>query len=66
MPSNTNSDAVTAGTYQSAADCPLGAAHGMASTHHNAADEWVCDWCGFPVEDDPAALAKARPSTGDA
>lgn len=40
--------------YKSASDCPLGEAHGMASTHHNAAGKWVCDWCGFPVSDDPA------------
>ena len=45
-----SSDTRGAETYKSAADCPLGAAHGMASTHHNAADEWACDFCGFPVE----------------
>lgn len=40
-------------TYQSAADCPLGEAHGWASTHHNADDVRCCDFCGFPVEDAP-------------
>jgi hypothetical protein len=36
--------------YQSAADCPLGAAHGMASTFGGANGERCCDFCGFPVE----------------
>lgn len=40
---------MTNATYQSAADCPLGEAHGIASTHGNANDETCCDFCGFPV-----------------
>lgn len=37
-------------TYQSAADCPLGAAHGSASSFTNPEGVRCCDFCGFPVE----------------
>jgi hypothetical protein len=40
---------MTNATYQSADDCPLGEAHGTASTHGNANNERCCDFCGFPV-----------------
>lgn len=42
------------GVYQSAADCPLGDAHGMASTHGRASDGVdCCDFCGFPSQPAP-------------
>lgn len=41
---------MTEATYQSATDCPLGQAHGTASTHGNAKGETCCDFCGFPVD----------------
>lgn len=59
-------------TYKSAADCPLGDAHGDASTHGNAKGVRCCDWCGFPVEADTvvksperAALEQVASSFGD-
>jgi len=46
------SDGAGDGTYRSAADCPLGSAHGSASTHRSADGIDICDWCGFPADDD--------------
>lgn len=40
-------------TYQSAADCPLGSAHGSASTFGDADGIDCCDFCGFPADDQP-------------
>lgn len=39
--------------YQSAADCPLGNAHGIASTHGGADGQRLCDFCGLPVSEGP-------------
>ena len=45
-------------TYQSAADCPLGTAHGTTSTHCDKSGVQCCDFCGFPVDDgDPTPTA---------
>lgn len=38
--------------YQGAADFPLGAAHGAASTYGRADGVRCCDFCGFPVDED--------------
>lgn len=40
-------------TYQSAADCPLGSAHGSASTYGDANGIDCCDFCGFPADNQP-------------
>lgn len=32
------------------AACPLGSAHGMASTYRNESGNLCCDWCGVPID----------------
>lgn len=56
--------AATQVVYQSAADCPLGDAHGYASTHHDKDDVEVCDWCGFPADEGPEILATLQGGEG--